>query len=100
MCKTLDIKPSRYYDWTERDISAQQIYRNQRRLPVKAAHSTTKERYGYERLHAHLSEEGHDVSKYMVRSNKEEHGIKCRRHKRFKLTTDSDHNKRASTMSM
>ena len=29
----------------------------------------------------------------MVRSIKEEHDIKCRRHKRFKVTTDSDHNK-------
>ncbi|SUD89743.1 Integrase core domain [Psychrobacter phenylpyruvicus] len=28
------------------------------------------------------------------RSIKEEHDIKCRRHKRFKVTTDSDHNKR------
>jgi transposase InsO family protein len=29
----------------------------------------------------------------MVRSIKEEHGIKCRRHKRFKVTTDSNHYK-------
>ncbi len=29
----------------------------------------------------------------MVRRMKEEQGIKCRRHKRFKVTTDSNHNK-------
>ena len=29
----------------------------------------------------------------MVRSIKEEHGIKCRRHKRFKITTDFNPNK-------
>ena len=29
----------------------------------------------------------------MVRSIKEEHNIKCRRHKRFKITTDSNRNK-------
>ena len=29
----------------------------------------------------------------MVRSIFDEHGIKCRRHKRFKVTTDSNHNK-------
>ncbi len=29
----------------------------------------------------------------MVRSLKEEHGIACRRHKRFKITTNSNHNK-------
>ena len=49
--------------------------------------------HGYERLHATLTEQGHDISLYMVRSIKEEHGIKCRRHKRFKVTTDSNHNK-------
>ena len=93
MCRVLKVKHSSYYDWLSRDISDQQIHRNQSELLVKAAHSETKERYGYERLHAHLSERGHDISPYMVRSIKEEHGIKCRRHKRFKVTTDSDHNK-------
>ncbi|MDN5620657.1 MAG: IS3 family transposase [Psychrobacter sp.] len=93
MCKTLDIKPSSYYDWLGRHISCQQVHRNQFELLVKAAHNETKERYGVDRLHAHLSEQGHDISLYMVRSIKEEHGIKCRRHKRFKVTTDSNHNK-------
>ncbi|WP_250162609.1 IS3 family transposase [Psychrobacter sp. WY6] len=93
MCRVLSVKPSSYYDWISRDISDQQIHRNQSELLVKAAHSETKERYGVDRLHAHLSEQGHNISLYMVRSIKEQHGIKCRRHKRFKVTTDSNHNK-------
>lgn len=93
MCRVLKVKHSSYYDWLSRDISDQQIHRNQSELLVKAAHSETKERYGYERLHAHLGERGHDISLYMVRRIKEEHGIKCRRHKRFKVTTDSNNNK-------
>ena len=93
MCRVLSVKPSSYYDWLSRDLSEQQIHRNQCELLVKAAHSETKERYGFERLQAHLNGQGHDISPYMVRSIKEEHGIKCRRHKRFKVTTDSNHNK-------
>ena len=93
MCRVLSVKPSSYYDWINRDISDQHIHRNQSELLVRAAHSETKERYGVERLHAHLSEQRHYISQYMVRSIKEEHGIKCRRHKRFKVTTDSNHNK-------
>ncbi|MGP5011810.1 IS3 family transposase [Psychrobacter glacincola] len=93
MCRVLSVKPSSYYDWSSRDISEQQIHRNHCELLVKAAHSESKERYGYERLHAQLTEQGHDISLYMVRSIKEEHNIKCRRHKRFKITTDSNHNK-------
>ena len=57
------------------------------------AHDETKQRYGCERLHAHLAEQGHHISQYMVRRIKEEYGIKCRRHKRFKITTNSNHNK-------
>ena len=93
MCRVLKIKHSSYYDWLSRDISEQQIHCNHCELLVKAAHSESKERYGYERLHATLTEQGHDISLYMVRSIKEEHNIKCRRHKRFKITTDSNHNK-------
>ena len=89
MCRVLSVKPSSYYDWINRDISDQQIHRNQSEILVRDAHSETKERYGVERLHAHLSEQRH----YMVRSIKEEHGIKCHHHKRFKVITDSNHNK-------
>jgi len=93
MCRVLSVKPSSYYDWLSRNISDQQIHRNQSELLVRAAHSETRERYGADRLHAKLIEQGHDISLYMVRRIKEEHGIKCPRHKRFKVTTDSNHNK-------
>ena len=89
MCRVLSVKPSSYYDWLSLDISAQQINLNQSELLFKAAHSETKELYGFERLHAYLNEQGYDISPYMVRSIKEEHGIKCRRHRRFKVTIDS-----------
>ena len=95
MCRVLSIKPSSYYYWTNSDISDQQIRRNQSELLVRAAHSETRERYGVERLHAKLIEQGHDISLYMVRRIKQKHGIKCRRHKRLKVTMDSNHNKMA-----
>ena len=62
MCRVLSVKPSSYYDWSSRDISEQQIHRNHCELLVKAAHSESKERYGYERLHATLTEQGHDIT--------------------------------------
>ena len=93
MCHVLNVKSSSYYDWINRDISDHQIDRNHCELLVKAAHSETRERYGVDRLHAKLTEQGHDINLYMVRSIKEKYGIKCRRHKRFKITTDSNHNK-------
>ena len=46
MRRVLNIKSSSYYGWINREISEQQIYRNHRKLLVRAAHSETKERYG------------------------------------------------------
>ncbi len=68
MCRVLSVKPSSYYDWLSRDISEQQVHRNQCELLVKAAHSETLERYGIDCLHAHLSDQEHTISSYMVRS--------------------------------
>lgn len=89
MCRVFNIKPSSYYDWVNRDISDKQIYRNHCELLLRGAHTETKQRYGYERLQA----QGHRISKYMVRSIKKEQGIYCKRHKKFKVITDSNHNK-------
>ncbi len=80
MCHILDVKPLSYYDWINRDIHEQQIHCNQCELLVRVAHGETKQRYGYERLHTHLVEQGHIISKYMVRRIKETYGIVCRRH--------------------
>ena len=93
MCHVLNVKSSSYYNWINRGVSNQQIHRNQCELLVRVAHDETKQRYGCERLHAHLAEQGHHISQYMVRRIKEEYGIKCHRHKRFKITTNSNHNK-------
>ena len=93
MCHVLNIKSSSYYNWINHGVSDQQIHRNQCELLVHVAHDETKQRYGCERLHAHLAEQGHHISQYIVRRIKEEYGIKCRRHKLFKVTTNSNHNK-------
>ncbi len=53
----------------------------------------TQQSYGHERLHQYLISQGHNISPYIVRQIKQENGIYCKRHKRFKTTTDSNHNK-------
>lgn len=94
MCRVLSVKTSSYYDWLKRDISTAQVHHNHCELLVRSAHQETYERYGHERLHAHLKSQGRNISGYMVRRIKEVHNIKCRRHKKYKVTTDSNHTKR------
>ena len=92
MCRVLSVKPSSL-DKSQYQRPTEQVHRNHCELLVRAAYSETRERYGYERLHARLTEQGHYIRQYMVRSIKQEYGIKCRRYKRFKVTTESNHNK-------
>ena len=93
MAKLFGVSISWYYDWLGRGISKREQHYNRCELLVKSAHMDTHQSYGHERLHQHLSDRGHDISCYMVRQIKQENQIYCKRHKRFKVTTDSNHNK-------
>ena len=93
MAKLFDVSLSGYYEWLKRGISKRKQHYNRCELLVKSAHMDTKESYGHERLHQYLTNQGYDISLYMVRQIKQEHRIYCKRHKRFKVTTDSNHSK-------
>ncbi len=93
MARLFEVSLSGYYDWLKRGISKRKQHHNRCELLVKSAHIDTEQSYGHERLNQHLPNQGHNISLYMVRQIKQEHGIYCKRHKRFKTTTDSNHNK-------
>ncbi|MCC3344684.1 IS3-like element ISPssp1 family transposase [Psychrobacter sanguinis] len=93
MATVFEVSLSGYYDWLKRGMSKRKQHHNRCELLVKSAHMDTQQSYGHERLHQHLTSQGHDISLYMVRQIKQEHGIYCKRHKRSKVTTDSNHNK-------
>ena len=92
MATVFEVSLSGYYDWLKRGMSKRKQHHNRCELLVKSAHMDTQQSYGHERLHQHLTSQGHDISLYMVRQIKQEHGIYCKRHKRSKVTTDSNHN--------
>ena len=93
IAKLFDVSISGYYDWLNRGISKRKQHHNRCEILVKSAHIDTQQSYGHERLHQYLISQGHNISPYLVRQIKQEHGIYCKRHKRFKITTDSNHNK-------
>lgn len=93
MAKLLKVSVSRFYDWLKCRISKRAIQRNQQTILVKIAHQETKESYGYIRLTKHLQSQGIQISEYAVRCIKQQNQLYCKRHKRFKSTTNSDHNR-------
>ena len=93
MARLLGVSVTGYFDWLHRKPSKRQREREQALKLVTAAHEATRESYSAVRLHQHLSNQGHSLSQHCVRRLREKHGIRCKRHKRFKNTTNSDHQK-------
>lgn len=93
MARLLKVSVSRFYDWLKRDLSQRTIQRNQQTILVKIAHQETNESYGYVRLTRHLQSQGIQISEYAVRCIKKLNQLYCKRHMRFKRTTNSDHNR-------
>ena len=93
MARLLGVSVTGYFDWLHRKPSKRQREREQALKLVTAAHEATRESYSAVRLHQHLKNQGHSLSLHRVRSLREANDIRCKRHKRFKNTTNSDHQK-------
>ena len=93
MARLLHVSVSRFYDWLKRGVSKRTIQPNQQTILVKIAHEETKQSYGYIRLTKHLQSQGIKMSMYAVRQIQVLNHLYCKRHKRFKRTTNSDHNR-------
>ena len=93
MAILLKVSVSRFYDWLKRGMSKRVVLRNQQTILVKIAHQETQESYGYIRLTRYLQSQGIQISEYAVRCIKKLDQLYCKRHKRFKRTTNSDHNR-------
>lgn len=93
MCRVLSLSVSGYYAW----LMGKPIDRQQREhilaALVTAAHKASRETYGTERLHAELVSSGVEITEYKVRRLRTKLGLRCKQSKRFKRTTNSDHDK-------
>lgn len=93
MARLLNVSVSRFYNWLKQGLNQRKIQSNQQTILVKIAHQKTNESYGYIRLTKYLQAQGIQISQYAVRCIKQQNYLYCKRHKRFKRTTDSDHNR-------
>lgn len=91
MCNALGVSRSGYYAWCERPES--QRSRANRRLVVqiKALHHQTRQAYGAVKLWQALRAHGIVCGRHRVARLRRACGIQTRRHRRFKLTTQSQH---------
>ncbi|NKN80622.1 IS3 family transposase, partial [Weissella cibaria] len=90
MCRVLQVSPSGYYDWRHRPAASNEAD-EQLLVEIQAIHAESKRRYGSPRVHRHLRQRGIRCSQQRVARLMRAHGLRARRRRRFKATTDSKH---------
>ena len=91
MCRVLEVTRSGFYAWREREPSARARTDQRLRIEVRAIHGSSRGRYGSPRVHAELQARGERVSRKRVARLMRLEGLRGKKRRRFRTTTNSDH---------
>ncbi len=91
MCRQLGVSSSGYYAWKERKPSRRAQEDAVLVKKIKQVHQESRGTYGSPRVVDDLKEDGFDVGRRRVARLMQENGITGASPKRFKVTTDSNH---------
>jgi putative transposase len=91
MCRALGVSRSGYYAWRARKPSAAEVRREALTEQIAAIHAEVKGRYGSPRVHAELVARGTACCVNFVAKLMRQAGIAARAKRRFRQTTDSNH---------
>jgi transposase InsO family protein len=91
LCAALDVSRSGYYAWKGRPASARAQADERLGVEIVAIHHRSRRTYGSPRVHADLRAKGRRVGKKRVARLMSEKGIAAQRKRRFRRTTDSNH---------
>ena len=91
MCRVLEVPRSGYYTWRKRKPSARATRKERLRVKVRAIHRVARGCYGSPRVHAELQAQGERVSRKQVARLMREEGLRGKKRRRFRTTTNSKH---------
>ena len=91
LCRCMRVTRSGFYAWARRGLSARAQRDLVLRTKLRAFHAASGDRYGRPRLWKDLREDGEAISEKRVRRLMRDEQIQGRVPKRFKQTTNSDH---------
>ena len=92
MSRLFKVSRSGFYIWSERQPSRRAKEDERLKVAIKAAHKTTRESYSARRLQPELAAEGFLAGRDRIARLRRELGIRCRQKRKFKATTNSNHN--------
>ena len=96
MCRVLAVSPGGYYDRRGRPKSDRARKCEALVVAIKAVHSEAKARYGSPRVHAELVARGESCCVNTVARLMREHGIAAKTRRKYRCTTDSNHDRPAA----
>ena len=93
MCSVLDVSSSGFYAWLRRPESGRAQETRRLLADIRAVHRKSRGSYGSPRVHVGLRRRfGWECGKNRVARLMREHGVVAKRRRRFRRTTQSDHN--------
>ena len=92
LCRQLGVSTSGYYTWEKRPVSKRKQEDAVLLEKIRESHRRGRGTYGSPRIHDDLKEQGETVGRHRVARLMRENGITARPLKRFRRTTDSNHN--------
>ena len=92
MCKVLQVSSGSYYRWKKQAITARQQLKIAIKEQITLIYFAAKQRYGSPRITLELQYLGYKVSRITVAKYMKELGLRSKLSKKFKVTTNSNHN--------
>lgn len=92
MCRVLGVSVSSYYAWTQRPESNRKQEKRKIMTAIREIHKESRETYGSPRIANALQKRGIQCSRPRTARLMRELGIRAKCAKKFKVTTDSNHN--------
>lgn len=92
MCKVLQVSSGSYYRWKKQINTARQQLKIVIKKQIALIYFQTKQRYGSPRMTIELRSIGYKISKVTVAKYMKELGLRSKLSKKFKVTTNSNHN--------
>jgi putative transposase len=91
MCRVLEVTESGYYQWLRRPES--DLLRENRALldEIRTIHKMSRGNYGSPKIHRALKRQGREVNHKRVERLMREDGLRAKRARKFKATTNSKH---------
>lgn len=91
-CRMLKVSPSGFYAWSERVPSEREIDDARLIDKIKGIYDANDGVYGVRRIHRQLLADGEPCSRNRVARLMRKCGLKARRRRKYRVTTDSKHN--------